>query len=541
MKRLIPLLLVFCLLVSACGAKGSILKYDIPAPVASLDPQFVTDTTASMIVSNVFEGLFRQLPSGEVEPCIAEEWTVSPDGLVYTFRLRQGIRWNRSLSETGAWTTNSARWSDPEGTPVTAHDFVFALRRLFDENHMSELAAHFLCIRNAPQILAGEMNSRMLGVRADSDYTLEITLSQPNRQLPELLASSAAMPCNQAFYESTRGRYGLDVDTLMSNGPFYVSIWNNDTAIALRRSEVYREDLPVRALGVNFYFPNSESFDPLARFLNGDTDACEIDYAHLAEMEKAGCSVTSFEDTVWVLALNQDEVGTEGYSFSRAVAHTVDRDRFSDYLTENLRTTSVLVPPAVSSSGESFRAFAGELSPTVYSPFLARQYYAETLEQGEAPNLREILVCDEGNLPLLAGYVQQGLQNNLSLYTTLVRLPRKELLERVAAGDYQAAILPLTVSYSSPEAIFSCFHAESSQNFTGYDSRPFEALLSSAALIPVDQLYSVYKEAEQRLLYDCPVVPLFFETSYYAVAPGVSGIAFSPFLAGMRFQDAVKK
>ncbi len=141
----------------------------------------------------------------------------------------------------------------------------------------------------------------------------------------------------------------------------------------------------------------------------------------------------------------------------------------------------------------------------------------------------------------MAGYVQQGLQNNLSIYTTLVRLPRKELLERVAAGDYQAAILPLTVSYSSPEAIFSCFHAESSQNFTGYDSQPFEALLSSAALIPVDQLYSVYKEAEQRLLYDCPVVPLFFETSYYAVAPGVSGIAFSPFLAGMRFQDAVKK
>ena len=86
----------------------------------------------------------------------------------------------------------------------------------------------------------------MLGVRADSDYTLEITLSQPNRQLPELLASSAAMPCNQAFYESTRGRYGLDVDTLMSNGPFYVSIWNNDTAIALRRSEVYREDLAGR-------------------------------------------------------------------------------------------------------------------------------------------------------------------------------------------------------------------------------------------------------------------------------------------------------
>ena len=66
--------------------------------------------------------------------------------------------------------------------------------------------------------------------------------------------------------------------------------------------------------------------------------------------------------------------------------------------------------------------------------------------------MREILVCDEGNLPLLAGYVQQGLQNNLSIYTTLVRLPRKELLERVAAGDYQAAILPLTVSYSSPDS-----------------------------------------------------------------------------------------
>ena len=123
MKRLIPLLLVFCLLVSACGAKGSILKYDIPAPVASLDPQFVTDTTASMIVSNIFEGLFRQLPSGEVEPCIAEEWTVSPDGLVYPLEplpVRNGCvdDQQRPLERSGGHPGHSARFCVCPAAPV---------------------------------------------------------------------------------------------------------------------------------------------------------------------------------------------------------------------------------------------------------------------------------------------------------------------------------------------------------------------------------------------------------------------------------------
>ncbi len=84
-------LTVLLLSFSGCSSSdgtGRTIRYDIEQGVSNLDPQFATDETARMIISNTFEGLFRLLPDGSVQPSLAKYYTVSDDWLVYTFQIR---------------------------------------------------------------------------------------------------------------------------------------------------------------------------------------------------------------------------------------------------------------------------------------------------------------------------------------------------------------------------------------------------------------------------------------------------------------------
>lgn len=531
--RLLILLLALVVLLAGCDdGAGNPVRYDIPGGVDNLDPQFATDPAARMIISNTFEGLFSQLPDGSTQPCLAQSYEVSPDGLTYTFHLRGDA----------VWMGGGKQYN---GTPVTAHDFVFAFGRMFNSQAASPFAGEFSCLKNADKILAGTLTADQLGVRAIDDHTLEITLDRPNALLPELLSASYAMPCNEAFFRSTRARYGFDLDSLIFNGPFYVSTWNNEKRIALRPNPLYVSDEPVLSPGVDLYTSASRdgADDPVTRFLGGQTDACKIEIESLPAVAAMGGDIEAFEDTVWVLVFNTRAEPFSNASIRRAYAHSVNRALFEGQLPENLRAASTLIPPAVRMGGESFRAYAGEDSPVVYSPDLAKRYYAAGIDDLGVSQIDpgEILICDTNNQKMLAGYVQQGLQRSFGLFSGLTVLPQDEVLARVTAGDFQAAILPLTSAYSSPDALFSYFRSDSGQNFSGYHNAEFDALLASGASLDAQGRLEAYRDAERLLLTDGAAVPLYFETTCYATARGVSGIAFSPFLTGVSFRNAVRE
>ncbi|WP_303899759.1 peptide ABC transporter substrate-binding protein [Anaerotruncus colihominis] len=531
--RLLILLLALVVLLAGCsGGAGGPVRYDIPGGVSNLDPQFATAPAARMIISNTFEGLFRQMPDGNVQPCLAQSHEISSDGLTYTFHLRTDA----------VWTGGGKQYN---GTPVTAHDFVFAFRRMFNSQAASPFAGEFSCLKNADAILRGALTADQLGVRAIGDHTLEITLDRPNALLPELLSASYARPCNESFFRSTRARYGFDLDSLIFNGPFYISIWNNEKRIALRPNPQYVSDEPVLSSGVDLYtsaFLDSAG-GPVTRFLNGETDACEIGFESLPAVAAMGGDIEAFEDTVWVLVFNTRAEPFSNASVRRAYAHSLNRALFEGQLPKNLRAASMLIPPAVRMGGEPFRAYAGEDSPIAYSTELAKRYYAAGTGELGVPQIDpgEILVCGANSQKMLAGYVQQGLQRSFGLFSGLTVLPQDEVLSRVGAGDFSAAILPLTADYSSPDALFSYFRSDSGQNFSGYQNPEFDALLASVASLDAQGQLEAYREAERLLLTDGAVIPLYFETTCYATARGVSGIGFSPFLTGVSFRNAVRE
>lgn len=533
MKKLLSFFLTVVLIFSmtACGSDssvGKVISYDIPAPVKNLDPQFATSETARMIISNTFEGLFQQMPSGKIENCLAQSYEVSTDQLTYTFHLRDDSVWSN-------------------GDSVTAYDFEFALRRMFDSAAFSPFADQFITIRNAQQILSGGANQTALGVTAPDRKTLIIRLERPDNLLPEHLASSYAMPCNQKFFRSTSARYGLTIENLIFNGPFVVRVWNDGDIISLRRNKTYPNAESVIAGGANLLIPSlnkDQISDPIARFLSGETDACKIDYNALPKALDQKGTCASFEDTVWVMVLNCENPSLANPDIRRALSYTVDRTLFAQYLPGNLHTTSMLIPPAVSFMGSSYREKAGSVSPILPSPEIGKQYFDNGLAAlglTQLP-LKEVLVSDENSMPLLTGFVQQSWQKHLGLYTGLTKLSREDLLARLGSGDFEAAVLPLSASYSSPDAILSMFRSDSAQNYAHYRSDQFDSILQSiAAMDSGEDQATAYMQAEQQLLEECVVIPLFFETSYYAMAKGVSDIEFSPFLPGIYFKNARKK
>ena len=215
---------VACTLLFAGCARYSpaIIRVDISSPVHNLDPQFATDPTARMLIANLFEGLMVQDSDGQLRLGAAAGYSVSPDGLTYTFTLRDDLRWQ-------------------DGSAVTSRDFVFAFRRIFSPHAPSPFAGEFLAITNAERVMAGEASHITLGVLARDPQTVIFILERPDPGFLASLAHTAAMPCNQSAFEQTMGRYGLAIGYLVSNGPFTLGRWNA-SQIHLNRSEYFRED-----------------------------------------------------------------------------------------------------------------------------------------------------------------------------------------------------------------------------------------------------------------------------------------------------------
>ena len=140
---------------------------------------------ASNILRNLFEGLTLEAANGDVIPGAAESWDISDDGLVYTFHL----------------TCTDGRWSN--GDPVTAADFEYGLRRSVDPKTLSHYASILGPIKNAEEIILGQLPPEELGVEAIDELTLVIRLNGPTPYLPGLLNHNVAYAVHAGMYRGT--------------------------------------------------------------------------------------------------------------------------------------------------------------------------------------------------------------------------------------------------------------------------------------------------------------------------------------------------
>ena len=269
------------LTLTGCGSGSNSFTWFVDTIPANLDPQVASAASDVIACENLYSGLVRKDPDGQLEPALCERWEVSADRKTYTFYLKDGL-------------TYTAAKGTAADCAITAEDFVFAFRRMFRAATNSPYAVEFSALENSAEVLAGQLPESALGVSASRPLTLVFRLSSPDENFLSKLTLPGAMPCDEAFFNSTRGTYGLTAKTTLSSGPFYLYNWTSGGLFLRREPSGTRID-SLRLV------QNTNNADQSAiELINGEKCSAAVD----ATGSTTSLSSISYSDTTWSLLFN---------------------------------------------------------------------------------------------------------------------------------------------------------------------------------------------------------------------------------------------
>lgn len=487
--------------------------------VSNLDPQLAADPDAILAAEHIFEGLFRQEGSDSVVPAAVKTYSVSSDELTYTFNLRDDLM----------WTNGKAK--DKIEMPVTAADFVFGLRRALLPETDAPDAQKLYCIKNAESVHNGGDPST-LGVTAPDEKTLVIELIRPCESLTYLLTLPLAMPCNEEFFNSTKGKYGLDQGSILSNGMFCVNTFDSNY-LRLSRNKAYYAEENVVPSSILITFGQTEP-DIYKALLNGETDVAKLPSARLEAAKQEGLTIQEWKDTSLSLILNADSPELQNASLRMALAQDIDPDVIEQNLYGTLSRSESLIPPACEENGENYLEASGGFL-YAYDPAEAKAALDEALGGSRLTGVTLIHedTPELNNLVLSFVHVWQV---DLGLYINPEPLEKAELEKRVSEKNYQIALLPLTSTDNSASQLLSLF-SEDGGKLAGTPPEEFTAQFREA--LNGGSLANIQR-AEEALIMQGYVIPICCDSSFYALSKNVVRLDLSPAGGRIHFRYARK-
>ena len=203
LKKMISVIItvLMCLSISACNEsyKDAYIYFELDSIPKTLDPQLVSTKDEITAVRCLFGGLLRYDSEGKCIPSAAKSYEKSD--LTYTFIIKDDAAWKN-------------------GQKLIADDFVFALKRAIDPKIKAPFASLLGSIKNGKKILEGSLSPDSLGVYSVDEKTLKIQLEYDDPEILNTLTLPVTMPCNRAFFETCKGKYGLNIDSVLCNGSY---------------------------------------------------------------------------------------------------------------------------------------------------------------------------------------------------------------------------------------------------------------------------------------------------------------------------------
>lgn len=529
-------LLVFPLY--SCGkddkGNGANHLYDVPLSgnPKSLDPQFANDPSSNTVIKNLYSGLVSTDENGNISCCNAESYTLSPDRLTYTFTLRQDNYW--------FFDTNGNDFIDEdEYFPVTASDYVFALRRVLDPKMQSPYAKNFMCIKNGNSVIKGEAPVENAGISALDDYTLEITLDYPSAEFLGMLSTAAAFPCNEDFFNSTKGRYGLDDKSVMSNGPFYVRQWFFDpygshNILYMRRNEVNANDVfQVLPAYVSFTIQNSDS-DVHDLFKEEEIE-CFSTLSNSYSKDKY--SVKSSPAITLGLIFNPDDKYFANENMRKAIACSIDRSSLSKKIGSDISVASGVIPPAVRLAGRSYRELSSESQFDIFDPDTAKNCLQDAKNELHIGSVESVKIlvnaetADSSDLHILS----QSWQDTLGVYIGIEDVTAEEFDQRIAEGKYSIALFPLKGDIECGLSVIDQFQKTDCLKGAAGSDDITEKILKCG---DISSLVDTYTEIEKNITNSTRFIPLFYKKAYLVSSKSNEDLIYDPFTGAIDYRLA---
>ncbi|NTF42752.1 peptide ABC transporter substrate-binding protein [Rhizobium sp. AC27/96] len=472
----------------------------------SLDPQKISGDWENRIDGDIFEGLVTEDPKDNPIPGQAASWTISPDQKVYTFKLRDGIKWS-------------------DGQPVTAQDFVFAFQRLMDPKTAAQYAYLQYTILNAEKINKGEIKDlTQLGVKAIDDKTLEITLENPTPYFLNALMHYTAYPLPKHVVEA-KGDQWVKIGNIVTNGPYKPTEWVPGSHVSMVKSDQYYDAKDVKIDNVNYYTLEDQAA-ALKRYRAGEFDILTSfpadQYDWIQKNLPGQAHVVPFLGTYYYV-LNSTKPPFSDKRVRQALSMAVNREVIGPKIlgTGELPSYS-WVPPGTANYGDpAYVSWKDE-------PYKQKVEEAKKLlkEAGFGPDhplkaqLRYNTNDNHKRIAVAIAAMWKPLGVDIELYNTETKVHYDEMQR----GEVQIGRAGWLADYNDPINFLNLLSTGVEMNYGRWSNKDYDALIKQGnEEIDLKKRAEIYKKAEQLALDDSAAIPIYYYVSQNIVAPKVQG------------------
>jgi len=507
------LLIVVAASLWSCGEsgnevpQGSTLDRGLSSDPESLDPHKMRSVQAGEVLRDIGEGLASYSATGELAPGAAESWTVSDDGLTYTFTIRADARWSN-------------------GDAVTAEHFAFSLRRLVDPATAAFNAFMIADVTNAREISAGEKAPAELAVEAFDEHTLVITLSQPTPYFLSLLTYPSTFPVHPGLF-AEHGDAFTRPGVLLSDGAYKLDSWQPGSVLRLSRNEQYWNNAGTSIDAVNHHVLTQEMTE-LNRYRAGEihiTGAIPPDSFEQVREERPDEMHIAPYLGVYYYGYNLTRPPfKDSPQLRQALSMAVDREVLVERITGRGELPAYSwVPPGVDNYDPRRFSYA-DLSQDERNA-TARRLYHEAGYGPDNPAQIELRYNTSDTQQRIALAVQSMWREVLGAEITLINEEFQVLLANMREAEITEIFRSSWIGdYNDAHTFLNILQDGNPSNMPRYSSEEYDGLMQRASEQVEPMRRRLYlEEAERILLTDHPVIPLYFFVSKHLVSPEVVG------------------
>ena len=519
LKRPVAALLAAVLLLgllSGCHRENGVsFRVAMGSVPATLDPALAATDEEKTVVSHLFENLMKLQSDGNGGTTavngVARSYqcdTTAEGQETYTFKLR-----------------SSAVWSD--GTKVTAQDFVYAWKRLADPATGSKNARILDMVAGYSAARTGE---DALQVSAPDDETFVVTLSGRCPYFIDSVCTAAAtMPVQSAA--AAQENWSMSPDTLVTNGPYTVASWENDTML-LQQTDGYHDARRLGPESISFRF-TADAKTANSLYEKGDADFV-LGLTDEAVAKKIDSWMPDYYPETSVVLLNQLSDLTSNENVRRAMGLVIDRNAIAELLGSrtHLAAEGLVTWGIRSTTGGQFRDFGSavdndsenyEKNCQTAQELMKEAGYTATKLTSLAPVI--MLYESDGTTDSLALLLQKTWKEKLGLSVTLKGVSSEEITQALERGEYTLAALRVTSDRNDATGFLNRWRMGEEDNYANFTSSAYDMLLRVAAVSTSQEARDAYLEDAERLLIEKGnVIPMYCSTRSWSLSDSFTGV-----------------
>ena len=520
------------LTLGACGSKSSdsaskqVLNWNESAELPTMDLSKATDVVSFDTLNNTMEGLYRLGKDSKIEPGLATKTKVSSDGLTYTFTLRKDAKWSN-------------------GDKVTAKDFVYSWRRTLDPKTNSQYAYLFEGIKNATDVMNGKKSTKEVGVKADGDYKLVVTLDKQIPYFKLLMGFPTFFPQNQNAVEKYGSKYGTASKYMCYDGPFNLTKWTGtNLSWSLKKSDNYWDKKNVKLDSINFKVNKSNS-TAYNLYQSGKLDATSLSAEQAKQLKgQSGYTVRQAASTFY-FQYNQTKPEFQNKKIRQAISMVIDRKEFVNKVLGNgsIPSKGLVSTGLATRNGKDFADASYVKDGVTVNLAKAKKLWAEGLKEIGKDSLTFGLLSDDTDAAKkTTEFIQSAIESNLKgAKVECANVPFKTRLNRTNQGQFDIVISAWGADFADPISFLDMFTSNNSYNAGKWKNAQYDKLIEASKSTDAgnsgkrwDDLVS----AEKILIQEQGISPLYQQATAWMVKPKVKGVIYNSAGANYNFKNA---